>query len=168
VGFGLVTGFIGHFYSFQSQRQSYVTTDGESASQSWCKAPIWAPKNQIFVSVRHLRVCSCGRPLWREDGPVVYNCYWFSPAQSFSGPSPARLMAMPYCFTLENPPTWRARSSYLYRPGTRWPVPPGTGCPFRRLLRITGLWWRYSNPTSSGEALASSAQSTHVVSSRTA
>jgi hypothetical protein len=28
-----------------------------------------------------------GCPLWREDGSVVYNCYWFLPAQSFTGPS---------------------------------------------------------------------------------
>jgi hypothetical protein len=33
-----------------------------------------------------------GRPLWREDGSVVYNCCWPLPAQSFSGPSPAGLM----------------------------------------------------------------------------
>jgi hypothetical protein len=25
----------------QSQSQSYVTTDGQSASLSWCQAPIW-------------------------------------------------------------------------------------------------------------------------------
>jgi hypothetical protein len=24
--------------------------------------------------------------------------------------------------------------------------PPGIGFPLRRLLRLTGLWWRYSNP----------------------
>jgi hypothetical protein len=27
--------------SSQSQNQSYVTTDGQSASLSWCQAPIW-------------------------------------------------------------------------------------------------------------------------------
>jgi hypothetical protein len=31
-------------------------------------------------------------PLWREDWSVIYNCCWFSPAQSFSGPSTARQM----------------------------------------------------------------------------
>jgi hypothetical protein len=25
-------------------------------------------------------------PLWREDGSVIYNCCWLSPARSFSGP----------------------------------------------------------------------------------
>jgi hypothetical protein len=27
-------------------------------------------------------------------------------------------------------------------------ISPCTGFPFRRLLRLTGLWWRYSNPKS--------------------
>jgi hypothetical protein len=69
---------------------------------------------------------SCGfvdvrRPLWWEDGSVVYNCCWSSPAQSFSGPSPAGLITTFYCLTFEIPPTWRARSLYLYAPGTEWP-----------------------------------------------
>jgi hypothetical protein len=61
-------------------------------------------------------------PLWREDGSAVYNCCWSSPAQSFSGASPARLMTtFLYCLRFETPPTWRARSPYLYPPGTGWP-----------------------------------------------
>jgi hypothetical protein len=35
-----------------------------------------------------------GRSLWREDGSLVYNCCWPSPAQLFSGPSPVRLVTM--------------------------------------------------------------------------
>jgi hypothetical protein len=32
-------------------------------------------------------------------------------------------------------------------PGTGWPsYAPGTGFPFRRFLRLAGLWRRYSNP----------------------
>jgi hypothetical protein len=58
------------------------------------------------------------RPLWREDGSVVYNCCWPSPAQAFLGPSPAGLMTIFYCPRFETPWTWRARSPYLYRPGT--------------------------------------------------
>jgi hypothetical protein len=42
-----------------------------------------------------------GRPLWREDGSVVCNCYWPSPAQSFSGPSPLGLVAIFYCLKFE-------------------------------------------------------------------
>jgi hypothetical protein len=39
--------------------ESYVTTDGQSASLSWNKAPIWGLRS-VFISVRLLRVCWCG------------------------------------------------------------------------------------------------------------
>jgi hypothetical protein len=83
------------------------------------------------------------RPLWREDVSVVYNCCWSSPAQSFSGPSPAGLIVS---------------DSRLHEPGGSGPriyipqeegdpvIHPGTGFPFRRLQRRVGLRWRYSNP----------------------
>jgi hypothetical protein len=60
-------------------------------------------------------------PLCREDGSVVDNCCWSSPAQSSSGPSPAGLMTTFYCLRFETPPTWRARPPYL--------CPLGTGLP---------------------------------------
>jgi hypothetical protein len=67
---------------------------------------------------------SCGfvyveRFLSRENGPAVYNCCWSSPAQSFLGPSSAGLVTIFYCLRFETP-TWRARSPYLYPPGTGW------------------------------------------------
>jgi hypothetical protein len=62
-----------------------------------------------------------GHSLWRENGSVVYNCCWFSPAQSFLGPSPAGLVTIFYWLRFETFPIWRARSTYLYPPGTRWP-----------------------------------------------
>jgi hypothetical protein len=68
----------------QSQSQSYITTDGQPASLSWNKAPIWGlrPDLDYWLTVAGLLVL--GRPLWREDGSAVCNCYWSSPAQSFS------------------------------------------------------------------------------------
>jgi hypothetical protein len=50
----------------QSQSQSYITTDGQSASLSWCQAPIWDPR-PIFlllslIILRQLRVCWCWAP----------------------------------------------------------------------------------------------------------
>jgi hypothetical protein len=39
----------------------------------------------------------------------------------FSGPSPAGLKTIFYCLRFETAPTWRARSSYSYPPGTGWP-----------------------------------------------
>jgi hypothetical protein len=46
-----------------------------------------------FVDLRH--------PLWRENGSVVYNCSWPSPAQSFSGPSPIGLVVIFYSLRSE-------------------------------------------------------------------
>jgi hypothetical protein len=42
-----------------------------------------------------------GRSLSREDGSVVYNCCWSSPAQSFSGPRPVALVTIFYCLIFE-------------------------------------------------------------------
>jgi hypothetical protein len=78
--------------------------------------PVWGAQDQIFVSVRQLRVCCCGGPLWREVGSAVYNCCSTSPAQSFSGLSPAGLMTTFHCPRFEAPSTRRARSPYLYPP----------------------------------------------------
>jgi hypothetical protein len=88
----------------------------------------------VLVSSTHLRLKtgflflsdSCGfvdvgRPLWREDGPVAYNCCWTSPARLISSPNPAGLMTISYCLRFENSPTWKARSPYLYPPETGWP-----------------------------------------------
>jgi hypothetical protein len=65
-------------------RQVYLGTKHPSGSY-----------DQIFITVRQLRA------LWREDGFVVYSCFWSSPAQSFSGPSPVGLMAIFYCLRIE-------------------------------------------------------------------
>jgi hypothetical protein len=48
-----------------------------------------------------------GRFLWRQDGYVVYNCCWPSPAQSFSGPSPVGLATIFYCLRFETSLDWR-------------------------------------------------------------
>jgi hypothetical protein len=115
-----------HDWLASSQGQSYVTTDGLSAIQSCCQAPS-GTQGQIFVFL--LLSDSCGfldveRLLWLEDGSVVYNSCWPSPAQSFSGQSPAGLMTIFYCLIFETPSTWRTRSPYSYPPGTAWSTIP--------------------------------------------
>jgi hypothetical protein len=47
------------------------------------------------------RFVGLGRPLRQEDRSVVCNCYWPSPAQSFSGPSPVGLVTIFYCLRFE-------------------------------------------------------------------
>jgi hypothetical protein len=45
-----------------------------------------------------------------------------------------------YCLRFDTPPTWRV-SSRVYIPQEQGGpvIPPGTGFPFQRLLRLTGL-----------------------------
>jgi hypothetical protein len=66
-----------------------------------------------------------------EDGSVVYHCCWSSPAQSFL--DPAGLMITFYCLRFETPPTWRAKSLYLY--------PAGTGCPDYTAQALSSLFF---------------------------
>jgi hypothetical protein len=64
-------------------------------------------------------------------------------------------MTIFYSLRFETPPTWRARSPYLYPPGTGWPCyTPRYWTLFRRLLRLAGLRWMYSNPSPRGICLA--------------
>jgi hypothetical protein len=54
-------------------------------------------------------------------------------------------------YHLRLPHTWRARSPYLYPPGTGWPSnTPGHWGPLCHLLGLAGLRWRYSNPPPHG------------------
>jgi hypothetical protein len=79
------------------------------------------PKTRFLLLSDSCGFVDVGRPLWREGGPLVYDCCWPSSAQPFSGPSPLGLMTIFYCLRFETPPTWRVRSPYLYPPGTGWP-----------------------------------------------
>jgi hypothetical protein len=90
-----------------------------------------------------------------ERTGVIYNCCWSSPAQSFSGPSSGGLMTIFYCIRLQTPSQPGGPGTRIYIPQEQGsPVtPPGTGFPFRRLLRLAGLRWRYSNPPPCGVTL---------------
>jgi hypothetical protein len=91
-------------------------------------SPHLRPKTRFLLLSDSCGFVDVGRPLWREDGSVVYNCRWPSSAQSFSGPSPAGLITIFYCLRFETPPTWSTRSPYLYPPGTGWPSYTPTHC----------------------------------------
>jgi hypothetical protein len=107
--------------------------------------PNLGPKTRFLLLSDSCGYVDVGWPLWEEDGSFIYNCFWPSPAQSFSGLSPLGLMIIFYCLRFETPPTWRARYLYLY--------PPGTGFPFCHLW-LAGLQWRYLNLPSWGVTLS--------------
>jgi hypothetical protein len=118
------------------ESESYVTTDGQSASLSWNKAPIWGLWPDFLLLSDS---CFAGllmwvdvRSLWREDGSAVCNCCWPSPAQSFSGASPVGLATIFYCFRFEtsfsSPPTTRRATVEVFDPAsTRDPLLPSPG-----------------------------------------
>jgi hypothetical protein len=84
-----------------------------SATLSWCQVTIWGPMTRFLFPSDYCGFVNVGRSLWREDESLVYSCNWKSPAQSFSGPSPAGFITI-YCLKFETPPTWRARFPYLF------------------------------------------------------
>jgi hypothetical protein len=111
---------------------TYLRTKSKSKSKLCYDQ--WLVGQSVLVSSTHLGLKtrllllsdSCGfvdvgHSLWRKNGSATYNCCWSSPAQSFLDPSLSALVTIFYCLRFETPPTWRARSPYLYPPGTGWP-----------------------------------------------
>jgi hypothetical protein len=84
----------------ESESESYVTTDAQSASLSWNKAPIWGLRPDIyyFLTITFLLLLSS---LSDEMTGVFCTCYWPSPAQCFLGPSPFVLVTIFYCLIFE-------------------------------------------------------------------
>jgi hypothetical protein len=76
---------------------------------------------QIFITARQCGFVDVRRDLWRENGSAVHNRRCSSPAQSFLGPSPTRLVTTFCCLRFKTPPNWRTRSLYSYPPGRMWP-----------------------------------------------
>lgn len=93
-------------------------------------------------------------PLRREEGSIPYNFCCSSSTQLLSDLRLARPMNIFYSLRFETHRTWWARSSLFYIPKEQGsPVTPsGTGFPFRPLLRIAGVCWRYSQQPWRGEA----------------
>jgi hypothetical protein len=82
--------------------------DNQSASLSWCQAPIWEPRPVLFpleISFRQLRLCYFLAPsLTRGWGcNLLYNCFWALPEQSLLGRSPTELTAIFYCLISNSP-----------------------------------------------------------------
>jgi hypothetical protein len=106
----------------QSESESYITTDGQSASLSWNKAPVWGLRPDFYYcqKVAGLFVWSV---LSLTRGRVcLYNCCWPSPAQLFSGPSPVGLVTIFYCLRFEtsfsSPPTTRRPTVEVFDPAS--------------------------------------------------
>jgi hypothetical protein len=99
----------------QSQSWSYTATDG----QSMClgvepQAPIWGLWSDSYSWQNSWGCVDVGRPLWQEDGPVVYNCCWTLSAQSISGLNPTGIMTTFYYLKFALPQTGRRPGPCIY------------------------------------------------------
>jgi hypothetical protein len=138
-----------------SQSQSYLTADSQSASLSWCQATITVRDQFLFlleILFIQLRVCyfvassltrrqvcnlllllglASAVPLWSESR-------WTQDHISMSQ------------FLRLTQPGGLGPRTYVPQEQSGPVIPPGTGFPFNRLLRLAGLRWRYSNPPAHG------------------
>jgi hypothetical protein len=142
-------GFLSHsIFGYLLSNRRYFTTDGQSVSQSvsmsWCRTNS-GTCDQILLPVGRLLSKSCGlvsvgRPLWRQDESVVCSAI----TQLFKSRR-TRNHTLLSLLRLPQPGGPVSRIYILQEQG-RPVISPGTGFPLRRLLRLAGLQWRYSNP----------------------
>jgi hypothetical protein len=127
----------------RNRSRSYLTTD----SQSVCfgnEHPCGTCDQILFpVGMLLSEICglvSVGRPLWREDGSAICSAitHWSESLRTRNHTllSHVRL------------PQPGGPGSLIYIPQEQGGpvISPGTEFPLRRLLRLAGLQWRYSNP----------------------
>jgi hypothetical protein len=138
--------------SVKSKSKSKLCYERRSVGQS-----VFVPSTHLGLTTRFLLLSdSCGfvdvgRSLWQENGSAVYNCCWSSPAQSFLGQSPAELVTVFYGLRFKtSQPAGPGPRIYIPQEQGGPVIPPGTGFPFHRLLRLAGLRWRHSNQSPCG------------------
>jgi hypothetical protein len=91
----------------EAESESYVTTDGQSASLSWYKAPTRGLRPDFYFRTEYgIRLTVTFLSPWdalsdERTGLSFVMCCWPLPAQSFSGPSPLGLQPVFYCLRFE-------------------------------------------------------------------
>jgi hypothetical protein len=103
----------------ESESESHITTDGQSASLSWNKTPVWGLRPDFYYR------------------------------QTFAGLlTRGRVCRLQLLLALAKEVIFGSESR-----GTRDRILLSQirDFPFRRLLRLAGLRWRYSTPHSSGK-----------------
>jgi hypothetical protein len=113
--------------------------------------PPFRTQNQILITFRVLWVCWCGEPsLTRGRGCRLQLLLVLASAVIFVSGSRGThdhiLLSQ-----VRDSPNLEGRIPVFPSPETGWPsYTPRHWVPFRRLLRLAGLRWRYSTPPASG------------------
>jgi hypothetical protein len=96
-------------------------SESESASLSCNQAPIWDLRPDFYYCQTVARLLMWGA-LSDERTGLLFTIAAGPRQRSHSQIRlPQDSWPRFYCLKFETPPTWRARSPYLYHPGTRWP-----------------------------------------------
>jgi hypothetical protein len=128
-----------------AQSRSYLTTDGQSTSLSRFQASIWGTRPILLFSSTEI-INSCGflivrHLLWRKDGCYLLVQLFLGFASAGCSRAEALQNLWQYsAVSHETPPTWMARSPYLYPPDTEWPS------------YIPGHWVLFSSPLTTRRA----------------
>jgi hypothetical protein len=153
-----------------SRSQSYVTTDGQSASLSWYKVPVWGLRSDLYFcqTVAGLLMWGQSRSHTAIDGQPISKSWCRTPSgahdQIFT-----TLWQLRSCFCWALSLTrgqvcllyillalasivFLGSESFLTRDHIL--LSQILDFPFRRLLRLAGSRWRYSNPPPNGVSLS--------------
>jgi hypothetical protein len=103
--------------------------------------------DQFFITVRQMRVCWCGA-LSDERTGLPFTIAAGPRQRSHSWVRVQRDSWLYFTVSDSRLPQPGGPGPCIYSPQERGRpvIPPGTGFPFRRLKRLAGLRWRYSNP----------------------
>jgi hypothetical protein len=133
-----------------SQSQSYIMTDSESASLSWCQAPIWDLR-PIFLSLeivfRQLWICYFVAPSLTRGWVCNLLLLLVLTSAVPLGSESLETQDHTLLFQFLRLPQPGGPGPRIYIPQEQGgpDIPPDTRFSFRHLfLQLTGLQWRYS------------------------
>jgi hypothetical protein len=108
-----------YIHSSSSSSYEYIATDGQSASSSWCRVPLWGswPNFNFRCLIITFLSLHVGRPLWRKDEFVICSAitHWLESRRTHNHILLSHLRLTPTC---------RVRSPYLYPQEQGGPVTP--------------------------------------------
>jgi hypothetical protein len=104
--------------------------------------------DQIFNTVRQLRVCWCGALCLTRERVCSLQLLLVLASAVIHGSESRGTRDHILLFQIWDSPSLEGQVPLFIFPRNRVAQlhPPGTGFPFHRLLRLAGLRWRYSNP----------------------
>jgi hypothetical protein len=143
--------FLGPMSACGSQSQSYVTTDGQSVSLPWCQAPTWGSRPDCYYC-QTLDDFFIWGALSDERTGMSFTIAAGLAGGVILGSESLGTHDHILLFQIRDSPNLEGQIPHIYVSQEQGGpvIPPGIGFSFRRLLRLAGLRWGYSNPPPSG------------------